>query len=89
MANDSIVIQVQLGNPTKANINAVTKQIQSALSNVSANVQITNGRQAAQTLQNIKNKTDASNKSMETFAQSIGLSVYKRFSYAKTLLFFL
>ncbi|REK54549.1 MAG: phage tail tape measure protein [Bacteroidetes bacterium] len=74
MANDSILIQVQLGSPTRANINAVTKQIQSALSNVSANVQIQNGRQAAQQLQNIKTKTDASTKSMNSFGEAIGLS---------------
>ena len=66
MANDSILIQVQLGSPTKANINAVTRQIQSALSNVSANVQIQNSRQAAQTLQNIKNKSlDLENESVQ------------------------
>ena len=74
MANDSILFQVQLGSPTKANVTAVTKQIQSALSNVNANVQIKNGRQAAQTLQNIKGKTDASTKSMQSFADAIGLS---------------
>ena len=74
MANDSILIQVQLGSPTRANINAVTKQIQSALSNVSANVQIQNGRQAAQQLQTIKNKTDSASKSMNSFGEAIGLS---------------
>ena len=74
MADDSILIQVQLGSPTRANINAVTRQIQSALSNVSANVQIQNGRQAAQTLQNIKSKTDAATKSTTSFAEAIGLS---------------
>ena len=74
MANDSILVQVQLGAPTKANVNAVTKQIKSALSNVSANVQIQNGRQAAQQLQNIKTKTDASTKSMTSFGEAIGLS---------------
>ena len=74
MANDSILIQVQLGSPTKANINAVTRQIQSALSNVSANVQIQNGRQAAQQLQTIKNKTDSATKSMNSFGEAIGLS---------------
>lgn len=74
MANDSILIQVQLGSPTKANINAVTRQIQSALSTVSANVQISNGRQAAQQLQTIKNKTDSTTKSMNSFGEAIGLS---------------
>ena len=74
MANDSILIQVQLGSPTRANINAVTKQIQSALSNVSANVQIQNGRQAAQQLQTIKTKTDSASKSMNSFGEAIGLS---------------
>ena len=74
MADDSILIQIQLGSPTKANINAVTRQIQSALSNVSANVQIQNGRQATQTLQNIKSKTDAATKSTTNFAEAIGLS---------------
>ena len=74
MANDSILIQVQLGSPTRANINAVTRQIQSALSNVSANVQIQNGRQAAQQLQTIKNKTDSATKSMNSFGEAIGLS---------------
>ena len=74
MANDSILVQVQLGAPTRANINAVTRQIQSALSNVSANVQIQNGRQATQTLQNIKSKTDAATKSTTSFADAIGLS---------------
>ena len=74
MANDSILIQVQLGAPTRANINAVTRQIQSALSNVNANVQIKNGRQTAQMLQNIKGKTDASTRSMNSFADAIGLS---------------
>ena len=74
MADDSILIQVQLGSPTRANINAVTRQIQSALSNVSANVQIQNGRQAAQTHQNIKSKTDAATKSTTSFAEAIGLS---------------
>ncbi len=74
MADDSILIQIQLGSPTRANINAVTRQIQSALSNVSANVQIQNGRQATQTLQNIKSKTDAATKSTTSFADAIGLS---------------
>jgi len=74
MANDSILIQVQLGSPTRANINAVTKQIQSALSNVSANVQIQNGRQAAQTLQNIKKGADGASRSMNSFGEAIGLS---------------
>ncbi len=74
MANDSILIQVQLGSPTKANINAVTRQIQSALSNVSANVQISNGGQAAQQLQTIKNETDSATKSMNSFGEAIGLS---------------
>ena len=74
MANDSILIQVQLGSPTRANINAVTKQIQNSLSNVSANVQIKNGRQATQTLQNIKKGTDAAKGSMTTFGEAIGLS---------------
>ena len=74
MANDSILIQVQLGSPTKANISAVTRQIQSALSNVSANVQIQNGRQAAQTLQTIKRGTDDASRSMNSFGEAIGLS---------------
>jgi len=74
MADDSILIQIQLGSPTKANINAVTKQIRSALSNVSANVQIQNGRQATKTLQDIKSKTDAATKSTASFAEAIGLS---------------
>ena len=74
MANDSILIQVQLGSPTKANINAVTKQIQSALSNVSANVQIQNGRQAVQTLQNLKRGADNASRSMNSFGEAIGLS---------------
>ena len=74
MANNSILIQVQLGSPTKANINAVTRQIQSALSNVSANVQIQNGRQAAQTLQNLKKGTDDASRSMNSFGEAIGLS---------------
>jgi TP901 family phage tail tape measure protein len=74
MADDSILIQIQLGSPTKANINAVTRQIRSALGNISANVQIQNGRQATQTLQNIKSKTDAATKSTSSFAEAIGLS---------------
>jgi len=74
MANDSILIQVQLGSPTKANVNAVTKQIQSALSNVSANVQIQNGRQATQTLQNVKKGADSASRSMTSFGEAIGLS---------------
>ena len=74
MANDSILIQVQLGAPTRANINAVTRQIQSALSNVSANVQIQNGRQAAQTLQNLRKGADDASRSMNSFGEAIGLS---------------
>ena len=46
MANDSILIQIRLGAPSQAELTAATRQIQSALSNVNANVQIKNGPQA-------------------------------------------
>ena len=74
MADDSILIQVQLGNPSRANINAVTRQIQSALNNVNADVQIKNGPQAVESLKKIKTGTDAAKNSMTNFGEAIGLS---------------
>ena len=74
MANDSILIQVQLGAPSRASLNAVTRQIQGALSNINANVQIKNGPQAVQSLKKIKTGTDAAKGSMTTFGEAIGLS---------------
>ena len=85
MANDSILIQVQLGSPTKANINAVTRQIQNSLSNVSANVQIQNGRQAAQTLQNVKKGADGASRSMNSFGEAIGLSARRFLAFTSAV----
>ena len=85
MANDSILIQVQLGSPTKANVNAVTRQIQNSLSNVSANVEIKNGRQATQTLQTVKKGTDAASRSMNSFGEAIGLSARRFLAFTSAV----
>jgi TP901 family phage tail tape measure protein len=74
MASDSILIQVQLANPTKANITAVTRQIQAGLRNISADVQIKNGAAAERTLGNLKKGADGAAKGMNNFGEAIGLS---------------
>ena len=74
MASDTILIQMRLQAPSQAELTAATRQIQRALSNISANVQIKNGPQAVQSLKQIKTGTDAAKGSMTTFGEAIGLS---------------
>ncbi|MDC0911015.1 phage tail tape measure protein, partial [Candidatus Marinimicrobia bacterium] len=74
MADDTILIQMRLQAPSQAELTAATRQIQRALSNVSANIQIKNGPQAVQALKQIKTGTDAAKGSMTTFGEAIGLS---------------
>jgi TP901 family phage tail tape measure protein len=74
MASDTILIQMRLQAPSQADLTAATRQIQRALSNISANVQIKNGPQAVQALKQIKTGTDAATRSTTSFGEAIGLS---------------